>query len=300
PLQVMKKLHERAALLRAVRFFFEIHEYLEVETPVRNPVLIPETNILPVVSDGFFLQTSPELCMKRLLSRGYGKIFQICKCFRGQERGNRHLPEFTMLEWYRVQGDYQSLMSETADLLKFLAGKICGCSGFDPTIVAVLQQPSEFITVRDAFAMYTSYTAEQAIVDNCFDEQLVEYIEPVLGLRQPCFLYDYPAALGSLARKKKSDGSLAERFELYVQGVELANGFSELTDGPEQRRRFEIELEVARGTGLPQAAMPEKFLRDLDVMPEACGIALGFDRLVMLLTGAATIDEVVSSTPEEL
>lgn len=299
-MQAVKKLHERAVLYRAVRFFFESHEYLEVDTPVRNPVLIPEANILPVTSGNFFLQTSPELCMKRLLACGYEKIFQICKCFRSQERGERHLPEFTMLEWYRIDGEYQSLMAETAALLNCIVDKVDGVRGFHPVTLDILRQPPQFLTVRQAFTRYTNYTAEQALRDDCFDEQLVEYIEPCLGLKQPCFLYDYPAPLGCLARKKKSDASLAERFELYVQGVELANGFSELTDAGEQRRRFAIELELVKKYGLPGTSMPEKFLQNLEGMPEACGIALGFDRLLMLLTGAAVIDEVVSFTPEEL
>ncbi len=297
---VKKKLYERAALLRAVRFFFERQGYLEVDTPIRQPVLIPEANILPVASGDFFLQTSPELCMKRILASGYEKIFQVCKCFRAQERGQRHLPEFTMLEWYRIHDDYQSLMAETAELLKDMAAKVRGHRGFDPAMVELVQQPPQFLTVRNAFAKYTTYTAEQAIREDCFDEQLVEHIEPRLGLTSPCFLYDYPAALGALARKKESDPSLAERFELYVQGVELANGFSELTDAHEQRRRFAMELERAEKYGLQQGAMPEKFLEDLGAMPEACGIALGIDRLLMLLTGALTIAEVVSFTPEEL
>ncbi len=294
-----KKLHERAALIRAVRFFFEEGGYLEVETPVRNPVLIPEAHIFPVVSGDFFLQTSPELCMKRLLASGYEKIFQICKCFRAQERGARHLPEFTMLEWYRIYGDYQSLMAETADLLKFMASSLQSVAGMVDATVVLLQQEPQFLSVRDAFSTYTTYTAEQAVLADCFEEQLVEHIEPNLGIEGPCFLYDYPVSLGSLARQKKSDASLVERFEVYVQGVELANGFSELIDAKEQRSRFEAELEVTKEYG-QGFQMPDRFLDDLQVMPETCGIALGLDRLLMLLSGAMIIDEVVSFTPEEL
>ena len=294
-----KKLHERAALIRAVRFFFENKGYLEVETPVRNPVLLPEINIEPVPTADFFLQTSPELCMKRLLAGGYEKIFQICKCFRGQERGGHHLPEFTMLEWYRVHGEYQSLMTETVELLQCVAGKIHGVAGMDETMISLLQQPSRFLTVRDAFALYTATTAEQAIVEDCFEEQLVDLIEPHLGIQELCFLYDYPVKLGSLAQTKQDDTSLAERFELYVNGVELANGFSELTDVVEQRQRFETEMQLAQQNGQCWQ-MPEQFLKDLQIMPDSCGIALGLDRLVMILSGASTIDEVVSFTAEEL
>jgi lysyl-tRNA synthetase class 2 len=294
-----KKLHERAALIRAVRFFFENSGYLEVETPVCNPVLIPETNIEPVIAAELFLHTSPELCMKRLLAKGYEKIFQICKCFRSRERGGRHLPEFTMLEWYCVQGDYQSLMAETVELLQFVAMKMQGVGGMAESAVVLLQQEPQFLTVHDAFKMYTDITVEQAIAGNCFEEHLVDLIEPHLGVQQPCFLYDYPVSLGSLARTKKADPTLAERFELYLNGVEVANGFSELTDPVEQRQRFETELEQAKQAGHFRQ-MPERFLDDLEMMPESCGIALGLDRLVMILTGAVTIDEVVSFTLEEL
>lgn len=292
-----KKLYERAALIRAVRFFFEQQGYLEVETPVRNPVLIPEANIDPVSSEDFFLQTSPELCMKRLLAQGYEKIFQLCKCFRSRERGARHLPEFTMLEWYRTGAEYRSLMTETHQLLCFIAEKVEGVAGFDQDTVHLLRQEPEYITVAKAFTDYAEMSVDQALRRDCFDEILVEQIEPNLGLTKPCFLYDYPVALGSLARRKSEDEDVAERFELYLCGVELANGFSELTDAREQRLRFEVELEASEGQ---RQAMPERFLQDLQQMPEACGIALGVDRLVMLLVGEAEVDHVVSFTPEEL
>lgn len=297
---MLKKLHERAALFRAVRFFFENNGYLEVETPIRNPVLIPEATIQPVPSGGSFLQTSPELCMKRLLARGYGKIFQICKCFRGQERGERHLPEFTMLEWYRAGGEYQSLMAETVDLLCFVADEVEGVVGMGNEVVGLLRKSPLFLTVAEAFNTYAPIGVEQALADHCFDEILVEYIEPNLGQSSPCFLYDYPLVLGSLARRKEADPCLSERFELYVQGLEVANGFSELTDAMEQRLRFSAELQRAEKWGQKGGGMPEKFLADLEKMPEACGIALGLDRLLMLLTGASAIDAVVSFSPEEL
>lgn len=297
---IPKKLVERAALIRAVRFFFEQRGYLEVETPVRNPVLIPEATIQPVSSGSSFLQTSPELCMKRLLATGYSQLFQICKCFRAQERGGRHLPEFTMLEWYRVAGDYQDLMAETIELLRFVVGRLASLPGLDGGLLAVLQQEPQFLTVAEAFSTHTGMSADEAIGRDCFDEVLVEDIEPHLGLSQPCFLYDYPLALGSLAKGKASDPQVVERFELYLRGLEVANGFSELTDTREQRRRFSLEIEQAGTSGQKGGVMPEKFLEDLALMPEACGIALGIDRLVMLVAGAQTIDEVVSFTPEEL
>ena len=297
---MMKKMYERAALIRAVRFFFEKREYLEVETPIRNPVLIPEATILPVSSADYFLQTSPELCMKRLLGAGYNRMFQICKCFRAKERGSRHLPEFTMLEWYRALDDYQGLMAETAELLCAVAHAMGDVVGVDGDVVTLLSKEPEFLTVAEAFRLFSSSTVEQALAGDCFEEVLVVDIEPNLGKERPLFLYDYPVALGSLARRKKTDAGLAERFELYVLGVEVANGFSELTDVPEQRQRFMAERRKAKEGGHDAGTMPEKFLDDLAKMPEACGIALGLDRLIMLVTGAKEIDEVVSFTPEEL
>ncbi len=297
----VQRLQQRAAIIQAVRFFFVEHGYLEVETPLRLPSLIPEAHILPLSSGSWFLQTSPELCMKRLLAAGVPPLFQICKCFRDQERGNRHLPEFTMLEWYRLGGQYHDLMVETQVLLQDVAGRFAKNLSYDQEVIKLLLEPDwQRITVQDAFACHAPISAEQALRDDCFDEMVVEYVEPHLGGERPCFLYDYPVALGSLAKRSSENPDVAERFELYVQGLELANGFSELTDRLEQVKRFEKEAELARAQGILFGALPEKFLADLACIEEACGIALGLDRLVMLLTGAASIDEVVSFTPEDL
>ncbi|MDA3785483.1 MAG: EF-P lysine aminoacylase EpmA [Deltaproteobacteria bacterium] len=298
---ILQRLQQRAALIQAVRFFFIANGYLEVETPIRLPSLIPEAHIRPLASASWFLQTSPELCMKRLLAAGAPRLFQICKCFREGERGSRHLPEFTMLEWYRLDGHYQDLMTETQAFLQDLAARVQQERGYDQEIIGLLLQPHwQRWTLHEAFACHAPISLEKALADDCFEEILVEHVEPRLGLERPCFLHDYPTALGSLAKTSAENPEVAERFELYIRGVELANGFSELTDPVEQRSRFAQEATLARAQGSWFGEVPEKFLADLATIEAACGIALGLDRLVMLLTGALTIDEVVTFTPEHL
>jgi len=292
---------QRAAVIQAIRLFFVSRDYVEVETPHRIPAPAPESHIDAVPSGDWFLHTSPELCMKRLLAAGYPRIFQICRCFRGRENGSRHLPEFTLLEWYCEGSDYRDLMSECEDLVIDLAretGKGLELTWQGKTIR--LEKPWERISVRDAFRRHAGLTAEEALKSGSFDEIMALEIEPRLGNERPVFLYDYPIALGALARQKAADPACAERFELYMGGVELVNAFSELTDAAEQRRRFLKEEEDRRARGKRPYPMPEPFLRALPDMPESAGAALGVDRLVMLLTGAADIRDVVAFTPEEL
>jgi lysyl-tRNA synthetase class 2 len=293
---------KRAALIQSLREFFINRDYLEVDTPVRLPVLIPEACNEPVESGNNFLQTSPEICMKRLLAEaGCQKIFQICKCYRKNERGDRHLSEFTMLEWYRTRSDYHSLMDECEDLIIEVAQAL-GHSG-PITLQGAkisLEKPWERLSVADAFSQYAPVSVGKALEQNIFDEVLCRYVEPELGTIKPVFLYDYPAELGALARKKKENPAVAERFEIYIAGLELANGFSELTDAHEQRQRFEQELKGIKNQGRPVGRMPEKFLQALPDMPEAAGIALGLDRLAMVLFNAETIDNVVTFVPEDL
>jgi len=292
-----QRLQARARILQTIRAFFIQADFLEIETPQRIPQNAPEAYIQPFESEGWQLQTSPELAMKRLLAAGYEKIFQICHCWRTGERGRRHLPEFTLLEWYRSHCDYLAVMDDCENLLAQLTGG--QPLRYQGNLIRC-DRPFERLSVHEAFARYTSLTPEQALKDDCFDELMVTAIEPNLGLPQPTFLYDYPASLAALARRKPANPCLAERFELYVAGIELANAFSELTDATEQRQRFEhVEQRHSPPRSTPMA-LPEKFLAALPQMPAAAGIALGIDRLVMLLTNAARIDQVVSFTPEEL
>jgi elongation factor P--(R)-beta-lysine ligase len=294
-------LRQRALLLQAVRRFFNERQYLEVDTPIRIPAPAPEAHIIPEPTDDWYLQTSPELCMKRLLAAGSPRIFQICKCFRRAERGTRHLPEFTMLEWYRADSDYRQLMAECEELFIFLARELKGTDRLEAGTAAVsLALPWERLTVAAAFARHAPLPVTEAMAADRFDEIMVEYIEPNLGSGRPTFLYDYPAPMAALARRNSKNPTVAERFEIYINGLELANGFSELTDPVEQRQRFVRERRLIEEGGGRPGPMPDKFLAALTTMPAAAGIALGVDRLAMLLAGAESIDEVVTFTPEEL
>ena len=301
----LQGLQLRAALLRQVRRFFHLQGFLEVDTPIRQPVLLPESNIRPIHSGSWLLQASPEQCMKRILARYEANIFQICPCFRADERGTRHLEEFTMLEWYRIDGDYVDLMTDCQALLRYLRESLIATVEFRETIAGScvgtmpLEDEWERISVAEAFARWGSMPLDRALESDCFDEMIVE-IEPHLGFSKPTFLYDYPAVCASLARVKKDDPRLAERFEFYINGMELANGFSELTDSSEQRRRFEEELDRIEQRDGTRPSMPEKFLEDLERLDRAAGIAFGLDRLLMLLMSADSINDVVSFSPDNL
>jgi elongation factor P--(R)-beta-lysine ligase len=292
-----KALTERAAIFNRIRNYFQEKGYLEVETPFRIPAPAPEAQIEAIPSAGWFLQTSPELCMKRMLAAGYERIFQICRCWREGERGVRHLSEFTMLEWYRAGADYRVLMEETEQLVRAAAAApVIGYRGLE----IELGHPWERVTVAEAFRRYTETTVEEALENGLFDELMVERIEPRLGLTRPTFIYDYPACCGALARLKPGDPTVAERFELYLGGLEIANAFSELIDPVEQRNRFEAESVERASLGKAAYPVAENFLTALADMPESAGIALGLDRLVMVLLDAGSIDEVVAFTQEEL
>lgn len=291
----------RARVIQALRRFFIDRDYLEVETPHRIPAPAPETHIDAVPAGDGFLHTSPELCMKRLLAAGYPRLFQICRCFRQGERGGRHLPEFTLLEWYRTGVDYQALMAECEEMFRFVSDEL----GRGDRIhyqgeEILLEYPWDRITVRDAFARFASISMEEALRSGLFDEVLVTRIEPHLGTPRPTFLYDYPSELGALARTKKEDPSLAERFELYMAHMEIANAFSELIDPEEQSARFERERAERGRMGRTVYPLPQKFLDDLPHMHPCAGIALGVDRLVMLFADETDIAKVVTFTPEEL
>lgn len=294
-------LKTRAQIIQTIRKFFITRNFLEVDTPIRIPAPAPEAHIDAIASEEWFLQTSPELYMKRLLATGYTLIFQICKCFRKAERGRRHLPELTMLEWYTAGYTYVDLMQQTAELIGLIAGQLnvgdtITYQGFQIN----LETPWSRLTVSEAFAKYASVSMEIALEKGSFDEVMVEEIEPRLGLENPVFIYDYPASQAALAILKPGDKSVAERFELYIGGLELCNGFTELTDPDEQHKRFEQERNFRKSTGKRVYPLPQKFLNALTDMPDAAGNALGIDRLVMLFTDTATIDEVVAFTPEEL
>ncbi|MDY0260900.1 EF-P lysine aminoacylase EpmA [Syntrophotalea acetylenica] len=291
------RLEQRARIVQTIRSFFIERDFLEVETPHRIPGNAPEAHIDAVPSDGWFLHTSPELCMKRLLAAGYPRLFQLCRCWRAAERGARHLPEFAMLEWYVAHCDYHLLMQQCEALLgALLPEEILTYQGR----AIDLGSPWERLTVAEAFDRFGSRSLQQALREDRFDEIISLEIEPRLGIQRPTFLIEYPSELAALARRHPQRPGVAERFELYIAGLEVANAFSELTDPVEQRQRFAVEEALRRKSGKPPYPSPEPFLLELDAMPEAAGIALGLDRLVMLLTDAATIDDVVAFTPELL
>jgi len=296
-----RALEQRARIVQEIRLFFVDQGFLEVETPHRIPAPAPESHIDAVPSGNWFLHPSPEICMKRLLAAGYAKIFQMSRCWREGERGRQHVPEFTLLEWYRTGDDYRTLMEDCEMLISSLAST----PGQEQRLLfrgqeIDLSPPWERISVRNAFRAYSEVTPEVALDRGLFDEIMVQTIEPQLGMKKPSFLCDYPAERGALARLSRDDPTVAERFELYIGGLELANGFSELVDPEEQQRRFLLEQETRRSLGKPVYPMPEAFLDELEEMPPSAGIALGVDRLLMVLLDAATIDDVVAFTPEEL
>jgi len=294
-------LQRRAEILHQIRGFFRGRDYLEVETPLRVPVPLPEAHIEPIDSEGWVLQPSPEVCMKPMLAAGFERIFQICKCFRKGERGRRHLPEMTMLEWYTAGESYVEAMATTEALVVHLARALGMQDALSWQGARVeLAPPWPRITVAEAFRRHASLGVDEALARGRFDELMGLEVEPRLGLERPVFLHDYPAACGSLARLKPGDPAVAERFELYVGGLELCNGFSELTDPVEQRRRFANELELRARAGRPPRALPERFLEALAALPRCAGNALGLDRLTMLFCDAAEIDEVVAFVPEDL
>jgi lysyl-tRNA synthetase class 2 len=293
----------RAGALKAVRSFFDDQGYLEVETPNRIPAPAPEAHIDPQPSGRAYLHTSPELCMKRLLAAGYDRIYQLARCYRRGERGGRHLPEFTLLEWYQAGMDYTALMAQTEALVSAV---VASCQPGRPRQLPYqgetidLTPPWERLSVEEAFHRYTSHDMAAALAEDRFDETMALAIEPQLGRQRPVFLCDYPIECGALARPVADAPHLVERFELYIAGLELCNGFGELNDPTEQRRRFTAERRLRQKAGKPVAPLPEAFLDALGHMPRASGNALGMDRLVMLLVDTTDIADVTAFTPEEL
>jgi elongation factor P--(R)-beta-lysine ligase len=296
-----RNLRLRATIINAIRSFFASQGFLEVDTPQRIPANAPEEYIEPYECADWYLQTSPEMCMKRLLCRGHEKIFQVSHCWRSSERGRRHIPEFTMLEWYRSDSNYLQLMKDCVDLLRWVAE---ACEKSDGISYQGLRldpcRDAELITVREAFVQFALQDVATAVSEGTFDEIMVTRIEPSLPSDVPVILMDYPAQMAALARLKADDSSVAERFELYLGGLELANGFSELNDPREQIQRFELANHKRIEAGFAALPLPEPFLRELANMPPSAGIALGIDRLVMLFADAERIDDVIAFTPEEL
>lgn len=292
--RIKNNLVYRSRILADVRDFFRQEGFIEIETPLRVPAIAPEQFIMPYASEGWFLSTSPELQMKRLLSAGYEKIFQICHCFRKDERGQHHNPEFTMLEWYHAGTDYQRIIQDTEQLVLYLAersGSGSKLSYQGKQIDITLPWPR--ITVKDAYLRWAGWNPVENFNDERFDTDMVEKIIPNFPPERPLIIMDYPRECASLARLKPGNMQIAERAEIFIGGLEIANGFSELNDAAEQKRRFQREIEQMHKEGKP-AVMPQKFLDAVENLPECSGNALGIDRLVMLFCGAISIDDVMA------
>ena len=300
----------RAAIVASIRSFFSARGVLEVETPI----LAARGAMDPAIASFFttgpdgrvrWLQTSPEYAMKRMLAAGSGPIFQIGRAFRAGEAGSHHNPEFTLLEWYRPGFDHHRLMDETGELAVLVLGcgaprRITYAEAFARLAeIDVDRESEETLRARARAAGASVCTARRLDRDGCLDLLLTHRVQPrladVAGARA-VFLYDYPASQAALARvRRAAGGGRAERFELFVDGVEVANGYHELTDPHEQRRRFEKEAERRREAGLAAMQADERLLAALaHGMPPCAGVALGLDRLVMLALGVSRIEEAMA------
>ncbi len=307
-----KQLEARARIVREVRAFFESRGYLEVETPLAVPCpgLDLHLDAFEVIPTGIanhgpprFLSTSPEYQMKRLLVDGHLRIFQITRAFRAGELGARHNPEFTILELYRAQAGVEAIMRDTEQLVARVTGGVVRLG----SRAILTQPPFARVTVCEAYRRYAGIAAEETLRLAAHDEDrfyrlLVDVVEPALAaLDHAVFLTEYPATQASLARKKPEDPRVAERFELYVAGVELCNGFGELTDPVEQRARFAHDQTERARLGKPVYPLDERFLEALERgMPPSGGNAIGLDRLVALTTGSTAIADVLAFTADEI
>ena len=296
------RLRQRAGLIAAVRKYFDNNGFIEVDTPVLIPAPAPEEYIEGIPAANGFLRTSPELQMKIMLCAisddkdEYKKIYQLGSCFRHGEHGRRHRSEFTMLEWYEADIGYMQLAEFTTGLLRFAGQELNGKETLEYQGELIdLSLPPQIITVRDAFKEYAGLELEEiaANPDLDFDEIMVSQVEPELGRGRISYLIDYPADRAALARLKPGRPAVAERWELYIAGIELANAYRELTDPVEQRQRFEQACEERSKNGLISYPVADDFFEALDSgMPECSGAALGVDRLAMIFTDSSDIAQI--------
>jgi lysyl-tRNA synthetase class 2 len=309
-------LRARARILQAVRGYFLEQGFLEVETParVRAPGQEVHLEAFPAGGDRYLI-TSPEYHMKRLVAAGSGPIFQIARAFRAEESGPQHQPEFTIVEWYRPGQPLESVAADCEALLRAAAGAGGGqpavdlAGAFERTTVRELMARHAGIDLAgDETAEALAGKARAAGIDpgtarnwdDIFFQIFLDRVEPHLGQSRPTFVFDWPAPLAALARRRADDPRMAERFELYAGGLELANAFGELTDPAEQRARFLEESARRKVMGRTVYPVDERLLAALGEMPPTAGIALGFDRLVMLALGRTEIREVVAFADEEI
>ena len=276
----------RDAVMQRIRAFFRKHGFTEVETPIRLKIPCMELHIDAEPSSDHFLRTSPEIFHKQLLAAGHGKIFELGKCFRRGEVGPLHNPEYTMLEWYRANADYMDVLADTKALIQSVAEvRDLGFQGGEDW---------KILAVSEAFLEFAGWNPVGSYAEDRFDMDLVEKVEPALKqMGGPVVLIDYPVEAAALSRRNPDNPLVAERWELYIDGIEIANAYSELTDPVEQRRRFEICAEQRKVLGKGTYPIDEAFIRALEKMPPSGGIALGVDRLLMLMAGADSLDAVL-------
>jgi len=283
----------RSNVLQVIRIFFVDRGFVEVESAINIRCPANEMFIdAPVLADGSFLRCSPELQMKRIISEGMDKIFQIGSCFREGERGNLHNPEFTMLEWYRTNSNYMDILADTKELIREIALEICGTT-------TILYNDNDIdlnnwvtIPVDSAFEKLAHWCPSKEFDQDRFDLDLINKVEPELPVG-PIVLKDYPVEAAALSKVSSENPLVAERWELYIGGMEIANAYSELIDPVEQRMRFEEAARRRVDMGSVAYPIDEDFMSCLNKdMPECGGIALGIDRLVMLFCDAKCIDEV--------
>jgi len=293
-----ERLIRRARILRTLRSFFFGGGFLEVTTPVLSRYVIPEEHIELIESECGFLLPSPEIYMKRLLAAGYEKIYQVGPVFRKEEKGNCHLPEFSLLEWYRAGADYTVLAEDCELLLTEISRELFGSLRvpFQGSTLD-LTPPWPRLGIREAFQRHAGWDPIERPAPDRFEEDFALMVVPALDPVRPVFLLDFPAYEASLARRKPENPQIAERVELFCGGLEMANGFSELVDPREQRARFEQANRNRAKRGKKTYALPEGFLSCLPHLKPCAGMALGVDRLVMLFSGADRIDEVVAWVP---
>lgn len=292
--QKKEALRTRGLLMQSVRSFFYTQGYIEIDTPVRIPRPALEDYIDAEPSADWYLRTSPELHMKRLICAGYDKIFQIGSCFRQKEFGERHRPEFTMLEWYRIDTDYRGILDEMIRLCRSASKSLALREEY-------FAADWEVLTVDEAFHKYAGESVFDSIEKDEFELTLCDKVEPHLGFDRPTVLIDYPSSMAALSRKKQDDPRFAERWELYVEGIEIANAYSELTDAEEQELRFKECAELRSNDGREAYDIDQPFIDALKSgLPECGGIAVGMDRLAMIFAGTKEISDVVAFDDESV
>jgi elongation factor P--(R)-beta-lysine ligase len=294
--KIASKLKFRSNFLFYLRKFFIENNFIEIDTPVMIKAPAPEDYINAPQVGNLFLRTSPELHMKRLAAAGFNKLFQLGPCFREDEIGRLHNVEFTMLEWYEKESNYIEFMHFLKKMLNTIIHQSCGTLKIKYGAEFIdFSREWEIITVKDAFKKYASTTPEDAIRDDNFEILLTEKIEPNLPKDRPVIMKDYPLAMAALSKVNKEDPTVAERWELYLGGIEIANTYSELTNFKEQRKRFTKAHLNRRYNDLPEYPEDNEFYSALEYgLPEFGGSALGIDRLIMILTDSHNIKDVIS------